>query len=378
MIRFLTAGESHGEALAGILEGLPKGIPIRREYINQELARRQGGYGRGERMKIEQDTVQVISGLRGSITLGSPIAFFIKNKDARISPFQTDALSPITIPRPAHADLAGALKYRETDLRNILERASARETACRVVVGAFCKQFLECFKIRVLSHVTAVGNITVKPFAKTPSVHLFEKALRKSSIGCVDPIAEKKIMQLIDYARDHGDSLGGVIEILAYQVPPGLGSCMHWDRRIDAAIFEALGSIPAVKGVEIGLGFSYAKAFGSKSHDAIYYSQKGGFYHRSNNSGGIEGGMTTGEPLMMRVAMKPIATLYRPLTSVELTTKKEKKAHIERSDTIALSACGVVAEAMLSYVLANFFLQKFSADTLQQIQSAFRASQKPL
>ena len=369
MLRFLTAGESHGKGLTGILEGFPKGLKIDKDLINRELTRRQQGYGRGGRMLIEKDTIDIFSGLRNSITLGSPIGFIIKNKDSRIFPFSKDRLPPVLIPRPGHADLAGVLKYSETkDIRNILERASARETAARVAAGAFCKQLLETFNIKVISYVSEIGGIKS---ADSDNCRYIAKKIKLSSLGLLDKQAEKAILKKIDSARQRGDTLGGVISVVVNNVPAGLGSVMHWDRRLDARLFYALASIPAVKGVEIGLGFEYSRQFGSKSHDPIYYSDKKGYFHKTNNSGGIEGGMTTGEPVILRIAMKPISTLLQPLDSVNIKTKKKTQAHIERSDVVAVTACGVVAEAMTAYTLASAFLEKYPGDNILHIKKLF-------
>ncbi len=371
MLRFLTAGESHGKSLVGILEGFPKGVTIDKDFIDKELCRRQKGYGRGERMSIETDKVEILSGLRNKVTLGSPIAFLINNKDNRIFSLKNDNLDPVLVPRPGHADLSGVLKYKEySDIRNILERASARETAVRVVVGAICKQFLSLFKVKIASYVLELGGIRSKSL---DSVEQIIKLTSKTKTGCIDQKTDKVMIEKIDQAKSKGDTLGGVIEIIAQGVPAGLGSVMHWDRRIDSALFSALSSIPAVKGVEIGLGFEYASKLGSVSHDGIYYS-KDRFFHKTNNSGGVEGGMTTGENLVLRIAMKPIATLMNPLPSVNIKTKKAQKAHIERSDVTAVFSCGVIAEAMISFVITKFFLEKFSSDNLSDIKKVFKVS----
>jgi len=378
MLRFLTAGESHGEALVGILEGFPKGVKIDRRFIDRELLRRQKGFGRGKRMNIERDRVVFLSGIRGGISLGSPIAFIVRNKDKKISLFGKDKLEPITVPRPAHADLAGALKYKEKDIRNILERASARETALRVVVGALCKEFLKVFKIRIISFVVGVGSVFFSQ-ERFYSYEEIERRLKKSLIGCIDRKIERLMVEEIKKAKESHDTLGGIIKIIAFGVPPGLGSFMHWDRRLDARLAFSLMSIPAVRGVEIGLGFKYATLSGRSSHDSIYYSPQKGFYHKTNNSGGIEGGMSNGEPIVLRIAMKPIATLGEPsLDSVDLLTKKNKKAPIIRSDVTAIYACSVIAESMVAYIILSSFLEKFSSDNIEDIKKNYYSYIKDL
>ena len=370
MLRFLTAGESHGEALVGILEGFPKGVKISADLINEQLRRRQSGFGRGERMRIEKDKARVLSGLRAGVTLGSPIAFMVKNRDKAIDSFSRDLLKALTVPRPAHADLAGLLKYKDTDIRNILERSSARETACRVVVGSICAQLLSCFNIEIRSHVVSVGSVLLE--RRGVSIEEIKEKTKKSPLNCIDGPAEHRMIEEIKEARISGDTLGGIIEIVSEGVCFGLGSFMHWDRRLDARLSYALMSIPAVKAVEIGLGVEYARCPGSKSHDSIYYSGKKGFFFKTNNSGGIVGGISTGQPIVTRVAMKPIATLKRPLDSVDFISKKAKKAEVVRSDVTAVSACGIVAESMTAFILAQAFLENFSSDTLSQIKVNYK------
>jgi len=364
-MRFLTAGESHGEYLTAILEGFPKGVKIEKKIIDHELARRQSGAGRGKRMAIEEDKVQITSGLRNKITLGNPIAVLIKNKDARIFAQKADNQPCLSVPRPAHADLAGALKYQEKDVRNILERASARETAARVCVGSICKQFLGNFDVKIASFVTGVGSIVSNKKPKSVS-EIIAKS-KNTKLGCIDTDKEKLMLKEIESAQKSADSLGGTIEIWAERVCPGIGSYSHFDRRLDAKLASYLMSIPAVKGVEVGLGFEYAREKGSLSHDAIYYSKGKGFYHKTNNSGGIEGGISNGEPVVLRIAMKPIATLTKPLDSVNLNTKAKAKAIVERSDTCAVTACAVIAESMCAIALTEGFLDKFGRDSLKEI-----------
>ncbi len=374
MLRYLTAGESHGELLMGILEGMPSGLLIRTTDIDQELARRQGGYGRGGRMKIEKDTVKIYTGVRWGKTLGSPIGLMVRNKDwenwrARMSadPMFLNSAEAVTRPRPGHADLAGALKYNTADVRTILERSSARETAMRVAVGAVARRLLEEFGIEVTSHVVSLGNV----FAKiSPALQIQElrKRARASELHCADPDAEKRMMRRIDEARNAGDTLGGVIELIATGAPIGLGSHTHWDRKLDAKLAGALMSIQAIKGVEAGAGFGVANLPGSQVHDEIFWNRKAGFLRKTNRAGGIEGGMSNGEPIVLRVAMKPIPTLMKPLRSVDMVTKKPFKASIERSDVCAVPAAGVVAEAVVAFELASAMIEKFGGDSIDEMK----------
>ena len=366
-MRILTAGESHGEYITTILEGFPKGVTIEQRYINEELKRRMSGFGRGGRMAIEHDVVRIVSGLRNKVTLGSPISILVKNKDVKIFTQTKDNLPSLSVPRPAHADLAGAIKYQEKDMRNILERSSARETVARVCAGAVCKQFLSGFGIKIASFTVSVGSVSYK---KPPrGVADIISKTTNSKLNCLDRPAEKLMVQEIKEAQNGKDTLGGVIEVWIEGVPPGLGSFMHFDRRLDAKFASGLMSIPAIKGVEVGLGFEYAQKKGSESHDAIFYSSKSKrFCHKTNNSGGIEGGISTGEPIILRLAMKPIATLQKPLDSVNVVTKKLTKAIIERSDTCAVAACGVIAESMSAIVIAESFFDKFGSDTLEELR----------
>ncbi|HIE35802.1 MAG TPA: chorismate synthase [Candidatus Omnitrophica bacterium] len=368
-MRILTAGESHGKAMLVIIEEFPKGVRIEEEFINQELKKRCSGYGRGERMQIEEDKVEIISGLRNKITLGSPIALMVKNKDTKIFPQKKDNLEPICIPRPAHADLSGSLKYQEKDIRNILERSSARETAARACAGSVCKQFLSKFNIKIASFTVCVGRVSSEK--KPRSVEEIIRKTERSKLNCLDKEKERLMIKEIDKAKKDKDTLGGIIEIWIENVPAGLGSFMHFDKRLDAKLSSYLVSIPAIKGLEIGLGFAYAKKRGSQTHDAIYYEKKRGFYHRTNNAGGIEGGISTGEPIILRVAMKPISTLMNPLDSVNLITKEKEKAPYIRSDTCAIVACGVVAESMCAIALMEVFLDKFGKDTFKEIKTNY-------
>lgn len=386
-LRWYTAGESHGPALVGILEGMPANVPVAVEEINAQLARRQQGYGRGGRMRIEQDAVQILSGMRFGRTLGSPISVLIENKDyknwgARMSPTGPDVEeNPVTVPRPGHADLAGAIKYRQQDLRNILERASARETATRVALGAIARQFLHQLGIGIASHVLQLGDVR-SPYSL---LHLEEDSFPArfeeinsladaSPVRTLDEDTTREMMARIDAAKKERDTLGGIFEVAAHPVPVGIGSHVHWDRRLDARIAAAMMSIQAMKGVEIGDGFGAACRFGSQVHDEIYYNKGKNEFRRSrNNAGGIEGGMSNGQPIVVRVAMKPIATLMRPLDSVDLRTKEKIAAHRERSDVCALPAASVIGEAMLALVLADAILEKFGGDVLDEVQERVAA-----
>jgi len=373
MLRFLTAGESHGQVLTAIIEGLPAGIGINQEFINTQLKRRQGGYGRGKRMGIEQDRVEILSGVRNGETLGSPITLQIGNKDWEnwqevmlAYPGANINERRVTKPRPGHADLAGTLKYGHNDIRNTLERASARETAIRVAVGAVAQLFLLNFNINVFGHVKSIGGIEARA-----DYSQLKDELYQTPLYCTDNEAALEMMQAIDRAKDAGNSLGGVVEVVAFNVPVGLGSHVHWDRRLDGRLAQALMSIPGIKGVEVGLGFRAAQLPGSQVHDEIGFSQEKGFYHLTNNSGGMEGGISNGEPLILRAAMKPIPTLYQPLKSVDLFTKEAYAASIERSDTCAVPAAAIVAAGVAAFELARCFLEKFPGDNLREIKAGY-------
>lgn len=385
VLRYLTAGESHGPALIGILEGLPAGVPVTADYIDAELARRQGGYGRGGRMKIERDRVEILAGVRHGYTLGSPVGLLIRNRDwanweAVMSPHPPAggteaegavAARVVTRPRPGHADLAGGLKYGHRDLRNVLERASARETAMRVAVGAVCQAFLAALGIRLVGHVLSIGGIRADTEGLPPG-EIAERAAA-SPLYCADTRASEAMAAAIDRARESGDSLGGVVEVIATGVPVGLGSHVSPDRRLDGRLAQALMSIQAFKGVEIGLGFEAARRPGSEVHDEILAAPAGGaggrwFTRGSNRAGGLEGGITNGEPVVVRAAMKPIATLYTPLRSVDIVTKQEERAGVERSDICAVPAASVVAQAMVAFVLAQAVLEKFGGDSLEEVR----------
>ncbi len=372
MLTFTTAGESHGKCLIVIVNGFPAGVPLDESDINAELKRRQGGFGRGGRMQIESDKVCILSGVRKSTTIGSPICLKIENKDSKI-----DVLPDVTRPRPGHADLAGIIKYGEKDVRNILERASARETAARVAAGALAKILLARFDIEVLGYVKSIGGISSKKIVKNPNEIL--KNRNKSKVYCLDKLAEAEMVEKIKKAKKDGDSLGGVIEVMAFGVPPGLGSHTQWELRLDGILAGALMSVQAIKGVEIGLGFGFAKKFGSQVHDEIFYSDdKDAFNRKSNNAGGIEGGMTNGEVVIARAVMKPIPTLMKPLRSVDIITKKPKSASTERSDVCAVPAVSVVGEAVVAFEIAGCFMEKFGGDSITEVTRNYEGYMKQI
>ncbi|MDD5614240.1 MAG: chorismate synthase [Candidatus Omnitrophica bacterium] len=365
MLRFLTAGESHGKGFTVILDGFPAGCKVDTAAINGEFLRRQAGYGRGKRMKIEQDKAEIVSGLKDGFSFGAPIAIFIKNND-----FSINKKPAIYSPRPGHADLAGGMKYNLKDYRLVLERASARETVARVAVGALCKQFLGNFKISVFSHVIQIGSARV--LKKIGQNSIFKLAER-SPLRCVDKKAEKEMIELIDEAAKKGDSLGGVFEVIAQSLPPGLGSYAQWDMRLDGQIASAIISVPAVKAVEIGSAVENSFHFGSDVQDEIFYNQKSGFIRKTNRAGGLEGGITNGGSLVVRGYMKPIATLSQALSSVDIRTKKQVKAFKERADVCAVPSAGVIAESMLGFVLMRSFLDKFGSDSLADIKTNYKS-----
>lgn len=380
MLRYLTAGESHGPQLTAIVEGMPAGVPMSADFINRQLFRRQQGYGRGGRMKIESDTVEILSGVRWGATIGSPVTLVVQNRDwpnwqEKMSPlpeFRDDA-SAVTRPRPGHADLSGVLKYGHQDARNVLERSSARETAVRVAVGAVAKQFLAEFGIHVGGYVIGIGSVT----AAAPELS-FEECWRlagNSELFCCNELAEAAMKAAIDAAKAEGDTLGGVVEVQVVGCPPGLGGYAQWDRKLDARLAMALMSIQAIKGVEVGIGFEAARRPGSQVHDEIFRDgarlERGAnsaYYRPTNNAGGIEGGMSNGEPIVLRAAMKPIPTLYKPLRSVDMRSHEPFEAAVERSDTCAVPAALVVAEAVVALEIANAFLEKFGGDSLTEIR----------
>ena len=361
MLRYLTSGESHGKCLVATLEGMPAGLRVDESEIDRELARRQVGFGRGGRMQIEKDRVEILSGVKDGLLMGSPMALLIQNKD-----FKINELPKVTKPRPGHADLTGALKYAHTDIRNVLERASARETAARVAVGALCKIFLKEFGIDFVSHVLRIGDVEAK--IDGLSFKEIQKNAEESLVRCADQTASKRMVEEITKAKEAKDTLGGVYEVMVVGVPVGLGSYVHYDRKLDARLGRAILSIQAMKAVEIGDGVSGSRKRGSDVHDAIYHDAKKGFYRGSNRSGGIEGGMTSGEPIILRAYMKPISTLLNPLPSVDLLTKKPVEATIERSDVCTVPAAGVIGEAVVAYEIADAFREKFGGDSLMEIK----------
>lgn len=368
MIRMMTAGESHGKALIAVLEGFPSNLPISVEDIDQELARRQMGHGRGGRMKIETDRVEILSGVRKGKTLGGPITLCVWNKDhGNWTQVMSAAPGPsggreLFRPRPGHADLGGGLKYDHHDLRNILERASARETTMRVAAGAVAKRLLHEFGMGVQSHVVRIGSVVSEPTA-VQWVGLNRRADASPVRMLVSP-AEKKAMMAIDRAKAAGNTLGGVFEVVGTGFPPGLGSFVHWDRKLDGRLAQALLSIQAIKGVEVGLGFEAAELPGNLVHDEIGWSRSRGYYHRTNRAGGLEGGMTNGETIRIRAAMKPISTLGKPLRSVDVRNRKVEKAGYERSDVCAVPAAAVIGEAVCAWVLAEAVMEKAGGDSL--------------
>ena len=377
IFKFTTAGESHGKALVGIVEGLPAGLQIDVERINHELWRRQQGYGRGGRMKIESDTINILSGVRHGKTIGSPIAFTIENRDfvhweqiMSSEKLESEPKNPriVTRPRPGHADLAGGQKFGSRDLRDILERASARETAARVACGAFARQLLENFDVEIKSHVVKLGEIPEKPLQK--SFDEISAIDENSPLNCADAEVEKQMIELIDKAKIDGDTLGGIFEVVAANVVVGLGSHTSWSEKLDGRIAQAFMSIQATKAVEIGTGVENAALFGSNVHDEITFKGKT-FKRTSNRAGGLEGGITNGEELRVRGYLKPIATLKKPLRSVDINTKQENLAAFERSDVTAVPAAGVIGEAMLAIVLANAMREKFGGDSIEEMKSNF-------
>ncbi|MBK5126833.1 chorismate synthase [Streptococcus parasanguinis] len=377
-MRYLTAGESHGPRLTAIIEGVPAGLPLSEEDINKELKRRQGGYGRGARMKIESDRVEITSGVRHGLTMGGPITLNVTNLDhlkwleiMNVAPVEEKKknLRKITKPRPGHADLVGGIKYRFDDLRNSLERSSARETTMRVAVGAVAKRILEEIGVEVASHIVNFGGIEIAIPENLTVSEIKEKAA-KSEVSIVVPEQEEAVKAYIDQVKKDGDTIGGIVETLVGGVPVGLGSYVQWDKKLDAKIAQGVVSINAFKGVEFGLGFEAGRLKGSQVMDEIVWSEEAGYTRRTNNLGGFEGGMTNGEPILVRGVMKPIPTLYKPLMSVDIETHEPYKATVERSDPTALPAAGVVMEAVVATVLATEVLEKFSSDNLEELKEA--------
>lgn len=373
MLRYLTAGESHGPTLTTILEGIPANLSLAAGDINLDLARRQRGYGRGGRMRIEKDEANIVGGVRHGLTMGGPIAILVANRDwenwkltmdSRAVGRESDPKPAVTRPRPGHADLAGALKYGQHDIRNILERASARETAARVAIGAVCKRLLREFGVEIFSHVTEIGGKAAKNDGL--SFGEIRDRAEASEVRCADPDASDAMMLKIDEARKRGTTLGGVFEVMVLDPPVGLGTYVHWDRKLDGRLARAVMSIQAIKGVEIGLGFEGARRFGFETHDEIFY-QDGRFVRRTNRAGGLEGGMSNGEPIVIRGAMKPISTQYAPMASVDLLTKEPFKASVERSDICSVPAAGVIGEAVVAFEIARAFREKFGGDSLEEM-----------
>jgi chorismate synthase len=374
-MRYLTAGESHGPQLTTIIEGVPAGVPLTAEDINQELARRQKGHGRGRRMQIEKDQVQIVSGVRHGFTLGSPITLVVENNDWKhwtnimgIEPIEESAdievKRKVSRPRPGHADLNGAIKYGHRDMRNVLERSSARETTVRVAAGAVAKKVLSELGIHIAGHVLEIGGVKANP-AEYESIEQLKQVTEQSPVRCFDPNAEQKMMEAIDSAKQNGDSIGGIVEVIVEGMPVGVGSYVHYDRKLDSKIAAAVISINAFKGVEFGIGFKAAEVPGSLVHDEITWNEAEGYSRGSNNLGGFEGGMTTGMPIVVRGVMKPIPTLYKPLQSVDIETKEPFAASIERSDSCAVPAASVVAESVVAWEVASAMIQQFGQDRLE-------------
>ena len=377
-MRYLTAGESHGPRLTAIIEGVPAGLPLTADHINVELKRRQGGYGRGARMKIESDQVEITSGVRHGLTMGGPITLNVTNLDHQkwleimsVSDVEEKkkGLRKITKPRPGHADLVGGIKYRFDDLRNSLERSSARETTMRVAVGAVAKRLLEEIGIQVASHIVNFGGIEVE-VPENLTVSQIKEAVAQSEVSIVNREREEEIKAYIDSVKKEGETIGGIVETIVGGVPVGLGSFVQWDKKLDAKLAQGVVSINAFKGVEFGLGFEAGRRKGSQVMDEILWSEQDGYTRRTNHLGGFEGGMTNGEPIIVRGVMKPIPTLYKPLMSVDIETHEPYKATVERSDPTALPAAGVVMEAAVATVLATEVLDKFSSDNLEELKEA--------
>ncbi|OIJ15850.1 chorismate synthase [Anaerobacillus arseniciselenatis] len=376
-MRYLTAGESHGPQLTTIVEGVPAHLTLEKQDIDQELARRQKGHGRGRRMQIEKDQVKITSGVRHGGTTGAPITLIVENDDWKhwteimgIEPFEgeaSDVKRTITRPRPGHADLNGALKYNHRDMRNVLERSSARETTVRVAAGAVAKKILSQFGIKVASHVVEIGGVKARD-VNYETIEDVQQRTEDSPVRCLDSDAEKKMMNAIDQAKEDGDSIGGVVEVLVEGVPVGLGSYVHYDKKLDAKIAGAVMGINAFKGVEIGIGFEAARKPGSEIHDEITWDQENGYKRKTNNLGGFEGGMTNGMPIVVKGVMKPIPTLYKPLQSVDIDTKEAFEASIERSDSCAVPAAAVVCEAVVAWEVASALLDKFGSDFIGDIK----------
>ncbi|WP_010273845.1 chorismate synthase [Paenibacillus senegalensis] len=377
-MRYLTAGETHGPQLTAIIEGMPSNLELSAEVVNEQLARRQKGYGRGLRMQIEKDTVQLLGGVRHGQTTGAPIALVVENNDwkhwtrvmgAEPPTEENEGRRRLNRPRPGHADLNGGIKYNQRDLRNILERSSARETTMRVAVGAIAKHFLAQFGIKCAVQVVRIGEVEVE--RKDLPIDDLIRITEESPVRVVDKEAEQQIIAAIDAAKKDGDTLGGIVEVIVEGVPIGLGSHVQWDRKLDGRIAQAVLSIQAFKGVEFGIGFEAGKRRGSKVHDEIHYDENRGFYRSTNRAGGFEGGMTSGAPIVVRGVMKPISTLYKALQSVDIDTKEAFTAQVERSDTCAVPAAGVIMENVVAWEVAQAFLEKFGGDSMEEIRANY-------
>lgn len=391
MLKYLTAGESHGPQLTTIIDGLPAGLQIDRDKLNFQLARRQKGYGRGGRMKIEKDQAEVVSGLRHGLTLGSPLTIVIRNLDWAnwtkiMDPFEPPPADlnlkeerltyETTAPRPGHADLSGAIKFNQRDMRNVLERASARETAARVAVGSLARQFMEHFGIKFASHVVAIGDIALPDEFELPAIDQLISRTEESEVRCIDPDTEQAMIAAIKEAKKKRDSLGGIVETIIAGLPAGLGGYSQWSDRLDGRLAGAMMAVHSVKGVEIGRGFESSRKVGSAVHDEIFFDPKGDpkkkkFFRKTNNAGGLEGGMTNGEHLIIRVANKPISTLNQPLRTVDVKTKESAEAMVERTDNCVVPPLAVVCEAVAALVLADSFMHKFGADNMAEIERNF-------
>jgi chorismate synthase len=371
MLRYFTAGETHGKCLTIIVEGMPAGVKISIDEINDALANRQKGYGRGGRMSIEQDKVEILSGVRGGYTLGSPIAMKIENRDWKnwqeiMGIEESNGKKVVSFPRPGHADLTGGMKYNHRDLRNVLERASARETAARVAVGALVSQVLNPFGVEFKRRVVRIGEVEDKDVERDDD---FYKRVEQSPVGFGDEEAAKKAMAYIDNIKKNGETVGGIVEVSVFGLPAGLGSYVHYDRKLDANIAFSVMSVQAIKGVEFGMGFKASTVSGAKVHDEIGYDK--GFFRYTNNAGGIEGGMTNGEPVVVRAAMKPIPTQYNPLRTVDINDKTVHTASVERSDVCAVPACSLVVKSVVQFEITKAFLDKFSGDCMEDIKSYY-------
>jgi len=377
MLRYLTAGESHGKCLIAVIEGIPAGLKIKEEDINKELERRQKGFGRSQRMQIEHDKIEILSGIRWGKTTGSPICLKIENRDylnwqkiMSIDEKDKDEKFLLTKPRPGHADLPGILKFRHTDIRDVQERASARETSIRVAVGAICKKFLLEFDIKIYSAVEEIGGVSLK-LTEEEIINNYS-AIENSCVRTPDKNVEEKMVEIIKRCSEKGDTVGGIFKIVVTGLPPGIGSYIQWDKKLDANIARGILSIQAVKGLEIGRGFELGHLFGSEVHDEIFYDEKNKkYYRKTNNAGGIEGGMTNGENLVIRAVMKPIPTLGQPLKSIDIKTKKQTEANVVRSDVCAVPACAVIAESVVAYSISDAFLEKFAGDSMDETKKRF-------